>query len=119
MQEPKGKPCPEKDAKPHPVDVHVGGRIRHFRLLRKMTQADLSNQIGVKFQQLQKYETGFNRVSASRLYLIAEALDVEVADLFEMAETCIELSTVSLKSAAKLPDGEVPANQERCMEQTS
>ena len=43
---------------------------------------DLAKQVRVRFQQLQKYETGFNRVSASRLYMIAQALEVEVADLF-------------------------------------
>ena len=82
MKTAKKKIPKRKNPKPHPVDVHVGERIKQFRLLREMTQSDVANQIGVKFQQVQKYETGFNRVSASRLYLIAEALDVGVEDLF-------------------------------------
>ncbi|NCZ65750.1 MAG: XRE family transcriptional regulator, partial [Rhodobacteraceae bacterium] len=50
----------------HPVDQHVGKRIRHRRWLVGMTQQQLADQVGIKFQQIQKYETGANRVSASR-----------------------------------------------------
>ncbi|CUH64124.1 transcriptional repressor DicA [Thalassovita gelatinovora] len=66
----------------HPVDVHVGKRIRHRRWLVGMTQQQLAEQVGIKFQQIQKYETGTNRVSASRLWDIAEALDVAVGFFF-------------------------------------
>merc|ERR1712173_401979 len=62
----------------HPVDVHVGKRIRHRRWLVGMTQQQLAERVGIKFQQIQKYETGANRVSASRLWDIADALDVPV-----------------------------------------
>ena len=82
MRQPKKKSGRGKQANPHAVDVHVGERIRELRHLREMTQMELAKQVGVRFQQVQKYETGFNRVSASRLFMIAEALDVEVADLF-------------------------------------
>ncbi len=67
----------------HPVDVHVGKRIRHRRWLVGKTQQQLAEQVGIKFQQIQKYETGANRVSASRLWDIAEALDVSVSFFFE------------------------------------
>lgn len=67
----------------HPVDVHVGKRIRHRRLMIGMTQQQLAQAVGIKFQQIQKYETGMNRVSASRLWDISEALDVPVAFFFE------------------------------------
>lgn len=67
----------------HPVDVHVGKRVRHRRWLIGMTQQQLAEQVGIKFQQIQKYETGANRVSASRLWDIAEALDVPVSFFFE------------------------------------
>src|SRR6056297_3222622 len=70
----------------HPVDVHVGKRIRHRRWLVGMTQQQLAERVGIKFQQIQKYETGANRVSASRLWDIAEALDVEVSFFFEGLE---------------------------------
>ena len=67
----------------HPVDVHVGKRVRHRRWLTGMTQQQLAEQVGIKFQQIQKYETGANRVSASRLWDIADALDVPVSFFFE------------------------------------
>lgn len=67
----------------HPVDVHVGKRIRHRRWLVGMTQQQLGEKVGIKFQQIQKYETGMNRVSASRLWDIAAALSVPVSFFFE------------------------------------
>jgi transcriptional regulator with XRE-family HTH domain len=68
---------------PHPVDVHVGKRVRHRRWLVGMTQQQLAESVGIKFQQIQKYETGANRVSASRLWDIAESLGVEISFFFE------------------------------------
>ncbi len=70
----------------HPVDVHVGKRIRHRRWLVGMTQQQLAEKVGIKFQQIQKYETGANRVSASRLWDIADALEVPVSFFFEGLE---------------------------------
>ena len=71
----------------HPVDVHVGKRIRHRRWLVGMTQQQLAEHVGIKFQQIQKYETGANRVSASRLWDIADALEVPVSFFFEGIES--------------------------------
>ena len=67
----------------HPVDQHVGKRVRHRRWMIGMTQQQLADKVGIKFQQIQKYETGMNRISASRLWDIAEALDVPVNFFFE------------------------------------
>jgi len=67
----------------HPVDVHVGKRVRHRRWMVGMTQQQLAGKVGIKFQQIQKYETGMNRISASRLWDIGEALDVPVSFFFE------------------------------------
>ena len=67
----------------HKVDVHVGKRIRQRRWLTGMTQQRLAELVGIKFQQIQKYETGANRVSASRLWDIADALEVNVSYFFE------------------------------------
>jgi transcriptional regulator with XRE-family HTH domain len=67
----------------HPVDVHVGQRVRQRRWMVGMTQQQLGNKVGIKFQQIQKYETGTNRISASRLWDIAAALDVAVSFFFE------------------------------------
>ena len=68
---------------PHIVDIHVGKRIRQRRWLIGMTQQQLGDKVGIKFQQIQKYETGANRVSASRLWDIAETLDVPVTFFFD------------------------------------
>lgn len=67
----------------HPVDVHVGKRVRHRRWMVGMTQQQLAEKVGIKFQQIQKYETGMNRVSASRLWDMAEALEVPVSFFFD------------------------------------
>lgn len=67
----------------HPVDTHVGQRIRQRRWVLGTTQQQLAEQVGIKFQQIQKYETGANRVSASRLWDISQALQVSVAFFFD------------------------------------
>ncbi len=71
--------------KPDALDIAVGRRIRIERLARRMTQTELAGQIGISFQQLQKYERGLNRVGAGRLSRIAEALGVPVYALVEGA----------------------------------
>ncbi|MBB4285826.1 helix-turn-helix transcriptional regulator [Roseospira goensis] len=68
---------------PDPVDVHVGERIRLRRAVLRLTQQDLARSIGISFQQLQKYERGANRVSASRLFDIASHLDVPISFFFQ------------------------------------
>lgn len=70
----------------HPVDVHVGKRVRHRRWMLGMTQQQLAEKVGIKFQQIQKYETGMNRISASRLWGIAGALGVPIAFFFDGLE---------------------------------
>lgn len=70
-------------ANPKPVDIHVGARIRLRRTLLGMSQEKLGKQIGLTFQQVQKYERGTNRVGASRLYQLAKVLNVPVAFFFD------------------------------------
>lgn len=67
----------------HPVDAHVGRRVRERRWATGMTQQQLAAKIGTTFQQVQKYETGANRMAASRLWEIAEALEVPLSFFFE------------------------------------
>ena len=67
---------------PNPIDVHVGKRIRMRRLLLGMNQETLANALGLTFQQVQKYEGGANRVSASRLSAMAEILAVPISYFF-------------------------------------
>jgi transcriptional regulator with XRE-family HTH domain len=68
---------------PNPIDIHVGSRVRLRRQLLKMSQEKLGDELGVTFQQIQKYERGANRVGASRLYRLSRALDVPVQFFFE------------------------------------
>jgi transcriptional regulator with XRE-family HTH domain len=68
---------------PDPLDLMVGAKIRIFRHHRGVSQTDLAEQIGVTFQQVQKYEKGLNRVGASRLLRIASVLGVSIGELFE------------------------------------
>lgn len=107
----------------HPVDVHVGKRVRHRRWLIGMTQQQLAEQVGIKFQQIQKYETGANRISASRLWDIAEALGVPVSFFFEGIEDETKESATKMLPADVLSDKEaldlvrsyyaIPENQRR------
>jgi transcriptional regulator with XRE-family HTH domain len=71
---------------PHNVDIHVGRMMRQRRWLVGMTQQQLAETVGIKFQQIQKYETGANRVSASRLWDIAGALGVPMTHFFDGIE---------------------------------
>ncbi len=69
--------------KPSPADVHVGARVRQRRVLHGMTQTDLANALGLTFQQVQKYELGTNRISASRLHDLSRVFDLPINYFFE------------------------------------
>ena len=68
---------------PNPIDVHVGNRVRMRRMLIGMSQEKLGEKLGLTFQQVQKYEKGSNRVSASRLHHMAQILNVPVQYFFD------------------------------------
>jgi len=68
---------------PHPVDIQVGARVRLRRNMLGLSQEKLGDAIGLTFQQMQKYERGFNRISASRLHELSRVLDVPVAFFFD------------------------------------
>jgi transcriptional regulator with XRE-family HTH domain len=70
---------------PNPIDQHVGAKVRSYRLLAGVSQDRLGESLGVSFQQVQKYESGANRISASRLKQIAVALDAPVSAFFDDA----------------------------------
>ena len=67
----------------NPIDKHVGNRVRMRRLMLDMSQTALGDAVGVSFQQVQKYEKGTNRISASRLHHMAKVLQVPVPFFFE------------------------------------
>lgn len=71
----------------HPLNQKVGAKVRERRILLGMSQRQLADAIGLTFQQVQKYEKGSNRISASRLQQIAQMLEVPVAFFFEGAPT--------------------------------
>lgn len=68
---------------PHPVDVHVGGQVRMRRVLLGMSQEKLGEELGLTFQQVQKYEKGSNRIGASRLFDVSRILEVPIAYFYE------------------------------------
>lgn len=98
---------------PDPVDVHVGQRIRLRRQLADMSQEQLAKAVGVSFQQIQKYERGLNRVSASRLYDVARVQGVQIGFYFEDmgAEVTEERPAASGDSFGALPSTEDEATK--------
>ena len=69
--------------KSNSVDVFIGKRMRELRNVNNISQVELGRELGVSFQQIQKYEGGVNRVSAARPYSICEALNVSLSSMFE------------------------------------
>ncbi len=78
---------------PRPVDVHVGARVRMRRAFLGMSQTSLGEAIGLTFQQVQKYERGANRISASRLFALSRVLDVPVEYFFDDMPTAVAASS--------------------------
>ena len=71
--------------RPNPIDVHVGSRVRLQRMLLSMSQEKLGEQLGLTFQQVQKYEKGVNRIGASRLFDLSRVLGVPVSFFYDEA----------------------------------
>lgn len=65
------------------IDLHIGRRLRRRRRLLNLTQQQLGDRLNIRFQQVQKYECGANRVSAARLYYLAEALQTDVSYFYD------------------------------------
>ncbi len=74
---------PDRESKQSPIDVHVGSRMRLRRTLMGMSQERLGEALGLTFQQVQKYERGVNRVSASRLFDLSRVLDVPISFFYD------------------------------------
>lgn len=78
------------------IDVHLGKRLRRRRRILGLTQQQLAGACGVRFQQIQKYEFGANRISAARLWQLAEALDVPVSYFYDgLSETSQQMQPLS------------------------
>ena len=99
------------DGSPNPIDVHVGARVKMRRSLLGMSQEKLGELIGLTFQQVQKYERGMNRISASRLFDISKVLEVPIGFFFEEMDEQVEgLSPRKLADAPELSEEAVPFN---------
>ncbi|WP_372706846.1 helix-turn-helix domain-containing protein [Brevundimonas sp.] len=72
------------------IDLHLGRRVRRRRRLLGLTQQQLATQVGIRFQQIQKYECGANRISAARLWQLSEALESPVSYFYDGLEEAIE-----------------------------
>jgi transcriptional regulator with XRE-family HTH domain len=81
---------------PTDIDRRVAGRLKDLRLLRGLSQIELAALIGVTFQQVQKYERGINRIGASRLYAIAETLDVSIGFFFDGLPVVLKVAAPEL-----------------------
>lgn len=84
----------------HPVDIHVGKMLRLRRKLLGLSQEAVANAVSITFQQVQKYERGVNRISASRLAEFAQVLNVPIVYFFEGLENKDEYVAGELKTAA-------------------
>mgnify|MGYP001806415959 FL=1 len=97
-----------EDGAPNPIDRHVGNRVRQRRTLLGMSQEKLGEEIGLTFQQVQKYERGANRISASRLFDLARVLDVPVSFFFDDMDPEVAAASPAAitagGSAPKMPD---------------
>jgi len=80
---PKGLGPDPKDRRPNPIDLHVGTRVRMRRKILRVSQEKLAEGLELTFQQVQKYERGANRISASKLFEIAKALNTPVSYFFD------------------------------------
>ncbi|MDD9911943.1 MAG: helix-turn-helix transcriptional regulator [Alphaproteobacteria bacterium] len=77
---------------PHPIDIHVGQRLKQQRKLQGISQESLAKQLGITFQQIQKYENGTNRISASKLYELSQILKAPVQFFFENCQKTPQLT---------------------------
>lgn len=104
------QPSADTDAKAghvsHPVDVHVGARVRLRRQLLGLNQKELAAMLGLSFQQVQKFERGRDRIAASRLYDIANALNVPVSFFFDALPAAETGLTASAQAGATAQAGD-------------
>ena len=91
---------PPKEA-PDPIDIHVGQRLKARRVGLRISQSDIGKALGVTFQQIQKYENGANRIGASNLYKLSQALNVDVSHFFEDLPSDAKLRELSDQPAAE------------------
>lgn len=97
---------------PDPIDIAVGTEIAKVRKMRGLTQTQLAVALGLTFQQLQKYESGTNRISASKLYRISRHLGVEIEDLFKFSNQPEKQDSVYKREVLELTRSWIMINAE-------
>ncbi len=95
---PKGTGLKRGSSAYNPIDVHVGARLRARRTLLGLSQAALGDAMGFSFQQMQRYESGSNRISASRLYDASKLLDIDISYFFDEMDQAIESEAAARRS---------------------
>jgi transcriptional regulator with XRE-family HTH domain len=120
---PKGDGRKRGSAAYNPIDVHVGARLRARRTLLGLSQTALGDALGITFQQQQKYETGGNRISASRLYDVSKLLGVDIGYFFDEMDRATEsesparlIQKKSKRSSQKPPKSEDPLHKRETLE---
>jgi transcriptional regulator with XRE-family HTH domain len=88
---------------PNPIDKHVGSRVRMRRMMLGMSQSTLADGLDLTFQQVQKYEKGTNRISASRLQHISQILQLPVTFFFEGTPASLKAHRASPRQKTMLP----------------
>lgn len=113
---PRGRKAATKKA--HPIDVHVGGRVRLRRTLLGMSQEKLGAAVGLTFQQIQKYERGGNRMGASRLYQFSRILGVPISYFFDdlPEEVLHEVPALAVPDAPEAPQEPDTAQKRKTLE---
>ncbi|CAA9271393.1 MAG: Transcriptional regulator [uncultured Acetobacteraceae bacterium] len=108
MQSDESAERPDREHRPSPIDVHVGGRVRLRRTLMGLSQERLGEALGLTFQQVQKYERGVNRIGASRLFDLARVLDVPIGFFFDDMPDSVGGTTSGMhrRSAAGFADAQ-------------
>ena len=97
---------------PHPVDIHVGSRVRLCRTLKGMSQQKLAQALGLTFQQVQKYERGANRIGSSRLFELSRILEVPPSFFFEGADEALTSDGITTAGLAE-GGGQAPFDAEQ------
>ncbi len=87
-----------------PIDVHVGARVRVRRMLLGMSQTTLGDALGMSFQQVQKYEKGTNRISASRLFDLCRVLDMPIQFFFDDMPAAVAASSPATKRRGRVKE---------------
>ncbi|MBL8671627.1 MAG: helix-turn-helix transcriptional regulator [Alphaproteobacteria bacterium] len=113
----RGRGNRNPDGSPNAIDVHVGSRVRLRRTLLGMSQERLGKELGLTFQQVQKYERGANRIGASRLYDLCRVLDVPVSFFFDdMSEEGQLDASASVPADAEIQQGPDPMAKRETLE---